>query len=93
MNIFIIYLLIINIISLAIMYTDKKSAENRLWRIPEKVIFSIASLGGSIGVYLGMYLFRHKTQKMKFRYGIPTIIIIQIFLSKNIVKIIEIFMK
>lgn len=71
----IIYLLVINLIGLLIMYIDKKKAKYGRWRIPEKTLLIIALLGGSIGTIAGMYLFRHKTQKLKFTLGFPTILI------------------
>ena len=80
MLIFIIYLIFISIFSLAIMYTDKTHAKYRLWRISESLIFLVSILGGSLGVYLGMYLFHHKTRKKIFSIGIPLIILIQIII-------------
>ena len=71
----IIYLLVINLIGLLIMYIDKKKAKYGRWRIQEKTLLIIALLGGSIGTIAGMYLFRHKTQKLKFTLGFPTILI------------------
>lgn len=72
---FIIYLIVINLIGLFIMYLDKKKAMYGRWRIPEKSLIIIALLGGSIGCMIGMKLFRHKTQKIKFVLGYPTILI------------------
>lgn len=74
----IIYLLAINLIGLLIMYIDKRKAKYGRWRIPEKTLLIIALLGGSIGTIGGMYLFRHKTQKLKFTLGFPTILISEI---------------
>lgn len=76
----ILYLLIINLIGLLIMYIDKKKAKYGRWRIPEKTLLIIALLGGSIGTIAGMYLFRHKTQKLKFTLGFPTILISEIII-------------
>lgn len=76
----IMYLLIINLIGLLIMYIDKKKAKYGRWRIPEKTLLIIALLGGSIGTISGMYLFRHKTQKLKFTLGFPTILISEIII-------------
>lgn len=76
----IIYLLVINLIGLLIMYIDKKKAKYGRWRIPEKTLLIIALLGGSIGTIAGMYLFRHKTQKLKFTLGFPTILISEIII-------------
>ena len=74
------YLLIINFIGLIIMFIDKKKAEYGRWRISEKTLLIIALLGGSIGTISGMYLFRHKTQKLKFTLGFPTILISEIII-------------
>lgn len=40
----------------------------------------VAIIGGSIGSILGMYTFRHKTRHLKFVYGMPAILIIQLIL-------------
>lgn len=73
-----IYLIIINIIGFLIMYIDKQKAKKGKWRIPEKTIFIITVLGGGIGTISGMYAFRHKTQKLHFTIGLPTITILEI---------------
>ena len=72
----IIYLIIINIIGFLVMYIDKQKAKKGKWRIPEKTIFIITVLGGGIGTISGMYAFRHKTQKLHFTIGLPTITIL-----------------
>ena len=72
------YLLIINIIAFALMGTDKKKAQTKAWRIPEKTLFLSAILGGSIGAIVGMQVFRHKTKHWYFKYGMPAILILQI---------------
>lgn len=77
---FIIYLIAINLIGVLIMYLDKRKAKYGRWRIPEKTLILIALLGGSIGCLIGMYTFRHKTQKIKFILGYPTILIAEIIL-------------
>lgn len=74
------YLLGINTIGLVLMYIDKTKAIKGNSRIPEKTLFSTAFVGGSIGVLIGMYLFRHKTKKLSFTMGVPMIIVIQIIL-------------
>lgn len=74
----IIYLIIINIIGFLVMYIDKQKAKKGKWRIPEKTIFIITVLGGGIGTISGMYAFRHKTQKLHFTIGLPTITILEI---------------
>lgn len=72
-----IYIFIINVIGTALMHYDKQQAKRSEWRVEEKTLFRIAVLGGSIGVFLGMRRFRHKTRKPTFKYGIPSIFIIQ----------------
>lgn len=78
-NIF-IYLIGINLICFLLMFIDKKKAKYDKWRIPEKILITIAILGGSIGGIAGMYLFRHKTKKIKFFLGYPAILIFEIII-------------
>lgn len=75
-----IYLLIINLIGFFVMLSDKSKAKSKKYRTRESTIFIIAIIGGSLGVYLGMHIFRHKTKHNKFIYGIAIILIIHILL-------------
>lgn len=75
-----VYLVIINIAGIIVCGIDKKKAKRHQWRIPERNIFMIAILGGSVGVLLGMYGFRHKTKHRQFTIGIPFILLCQIFI-------------
>ena len=72
------YLIIINIVTFLVYGTDKWKARKSLWRIREASLLMLVVLGGSIGAWLGMKVWHHKTQHKKFRYGIPAIIIIQL---------------
>ena len=74
------YLIIINIVGFFAMGIDKWKAKKNAWRIPENTLFGITALGGGIGTIVGMYTFRHKTQKQKFTIGLPTILILEIVL-------------
>ncbi len=74
----IIYLIIINLFGFFIMWLDKRKAKRGVWRIPEKTLFIITGLGGGIGTIAGMYVFRHKTQKLGFVIGFPFITILEI---------------
>lgn len=76
----ILYVILINAFGLAIMALDKFKAEKGFWRIPEKTIFVVTLLGGGIGTIAGMYMFRHKTKKLKFTIGLPTILVSEIAL-------------
>ncbi|WP_278321657.1 DUF1294 domain-containing protein [Clostridium massiliamazoniense] len=80
------YLILINLIGFFIMYYDKKKAIKGQWRISEATLITIAIIGGSIGVYLGMQNFRHKTKHLKFKVGIPIIIIFQIIFLGTLFK-------
>lgn len=80
-GIFIVYLVIINIIGIIVMGADKQKAKTHTWRIPEKSLFLVSILGGSIGTWAGMYLFRHKTKHWYFVIGMPLILVIQIGVS------------
>lgn len=73
-----LYVIIMNIIGVMMMGIDKSRAKRHAWRIPEKTLFLISLLGGSVGSLAGMYLFRHKTKHMKFVIGMPLILLIQI---------------
>lgn len=73
-----IYLAAINIVAFFLYGIDKWKAQHDKWRITEATLLWIAVAGGSLGALLGMRLWHHKTQHAKFRYGLPTILILQI---------------
>ena len=74
------YLFAINIVSFFLYGIDKYKAKKNEWRVPEATLLMIAVIGGSIGAWVGMRLWHHKTMHKKFKYGIPLIIIMQIAL-------------
>lgn len=80
MKIFMWYIIIVNSVSFLAMYIDKNKARKGKWRISEKNLFLLAFIFGSIGVFMGMQTFRHKTKHTKFKVGIPFVIIIQLYL-------------
>jgi uncharacterized membrane protein YsdA (DUF1294 family) len=71
------YLIVMNVIGLAVMGMDKAKARKHKWRIPEKVLFGVSLFGGSIGTWAGMYLFHHKTRHWYFVFGMPAILAVQ----------------
>jgi uncharacterized membrane protein YsdA (DUF1294 family) len=85
----IVYLLVLNLIGFFIVLIDKQRAIHKEWRISEKTLIGVSILGGSIGMIIGMYNFRHKTKHKKFTIGIPFILLMQIYIFilyfKNIV--------
>ena len=75
-----VYLLVMNAVGFAVMGMDKYKAIKGKWRVPEKTLFLVSILGGSVGTWAGMYAFRHKTKHWYFVIGMPAILFIQIAL-------------
>ena len=74
------YLLAINAVTFIVYGIDKYEAKKAMWRISEATLLMLAVLGGSIGAWIAMRVWRHKTMHKKFKYGIPVILLIQIAL-------------
>lgn len=72
-----IYLAAVNLAGFLLMGLDKWKARHKKWRVPEKTLFGAAIAGGSLGVWAGMYAFRHKTRHWQFVVGIPLILAAQ----------------
>lgn len=81
MTYILLYLLAVNLLLFAVMGIDKYKAKHQLWRIPERTLFVLAAIGGSLGGIWGMRLFHHKTLHPQFRYGFPAILILQLILA------------
>ena len=82
-----IYLIVMNLIGLAVMAMDKSKARHHAWRIPEKTLFLVSILGGSAGTWAGMYLFHHKTKHWYFVAGMPLILVCQAALAIYLVHL------
>ena len=76
-----IYFLAINLIAFIVYGIDKLKARKNLWRIPEATLLLLAVIGGSIGAWLGIRVWHHKTMHLKFKYGVPIILATQIALG------------
>lgn len=74
------YLLAINAVTFIVYGIDKYKAKKAKWRISEATLLLLAVLGGSVGAWVGMKAWHHKTMHKKFKYGIPVILLIQIAL-------------
>ena len=74
------YPLAINAVTFIVYGIDKYKAKKAKWRISEATLLLLAVLGGSIGAWMGMKVWHHKTMHKKFKYGIPAILLIQIAL-------------
>jgi uncharacterized membrane protein YsdA (DUF1294 family) len=83
---FYIYLGLVNLLAFLLAAFDKRAAIRRKQRIPEKTLFLWAVLGGSVGLYLSMLLFRHKTRHLSFMLGVPVIFIVQTVLFWYVTK-------
>ena len=87
MKLFAIYLVVMNVLGVAVMWSDKRRARLHRWRIPEKVLFGVSLLGGSAGTWAGMYLVRHKTKHWYFVVGMPLILVCQAALAIYLVHL------
>ena len=75
------YLVAVNLVTFTVYGVDKAKARRGAWRVPEKTLFLLPLLGGSVGALLGMLVFRHKTKHWYFVWGIPLILLAQIALA------------
>ena len=80
LHIALFYLAVINVVTFFMYGIDKWKAKKSKWRVRETALLGLAVLGGSIGAWLGMKVWHHKTQHKKFKYGVPAIIIVQLIL-------------
>ena len=71
------WLLLLNLLAFGAMGLDKWKARRKRWRIPEKTLFLLALLGGSLGGLAGMAVFHHKTRHRKFQVGFPLLFLLQ----------------
>ena len=77
-TILLFYLLGVNLLTFIVYGVDKSKARKSRRRIPESVLLMLAVVGGSVGAWMGMRVWHHKTLHLKFKYGIPFIFLLQI---------------
>ena len=77
MDLMLIYAVVVNFVSFFLYGIDKWNAIHDCRRIPEKTLLTVAAVGGSIGAYAGMQIFRHKIRKPRFYIGVPLILVVQ----------------
>jgi uncharacterized membrane protein YsdA (DUF1294 family) len=63
----ILYMIFMNLAAFIGMWWDKRKAERNEWRVAEATLYILGIMGGAVGIFGGMYRFRHKTQKKSFR--------------------------
>lgn len=73
-----LYLVVINVVTFVVYGIDKRRAIKGKWRISEKALIMLAVCGGSIGAWIGMQVFRHKTKHLLFVIGVPLIFFVEI---------------
>lgn len=81
MEYILIYFAVISVVTAAVTFYDKKAAKK--WtkhRVPEKVLFLLAFLGGSLAEFFTMLRIRHKTKQKRFMIGLPVIMVLQVVL-------------
>ncbi|GAB6170611.1 DUF1294 domain-containing protein [Paradesulfitobacterium aromaticivorans] len=71
-----------NLVTMAVVGLDKFKARHNQWRVRESTLLGLAFAMGGVGVFIGMQLFRHKTQHVKFKVGVP------LFIGLNIATVI-----
>ena len=76
-----VWLIAINLVTFAVYGADKRRARRGAWRVPEKTLFLLPLLGGSVGALLGMRVFRHKTKHWYVVWGVPAILLAQLALA------------
>lgn len=80
-----IYLLCINVVVFVLYGIDKRKSIKKKWRISELTLIFMAVIGGSLGAFLGINFFRHKTKHLKFRIIIPLLLLTHIFILVQLV--------
>ena len=76
-----LYFAVINIVAFFLYGIDKWKARHDKWRVTEARLLSVALLGGSLGAFLGMKVWHHKTQHNKFRFGLPLILCLHLVIA------------
>ena len=85
-TLFLLYIVLINILTFFVYGIDKLKAKKSKWRVPESTLIGMAIIGGSIGAWLGMKVWHHKTLHKKFKYGVPLILVAQTALCCYLLK-------
>ena len=75
------YLVLVNAVTFIVYGIDKLKAKRGKWRIPESTLLLLAAIGGSIGAWLGMKVWHHKTMHKKFQNGVPLLLFLQLALG------------
>lgn len=74
-----IWIIIMSCWAFLAMGFDKRQAKKHASRVPEKNLWLLAVIGGGLGAYIGMQVFRHKTRKTSFRVGFLMLALAYVF--------------
>jgi uncharacterized membrane protein YsdA (DUF1294 family) len=77
-------LLAINVAAFVCMGLDKSFARSNSLRIPETILYLLALLGGSMGLLVGIHIFKHKTRKAAFQFVLLMVVAIQVAFARII---------
>ena len=74
------YYIAINILTFVMFFIDKRAAKKNLWRKKESLLIGMILAGGVVGGFLGIFLLRHKSRKLKFKFVLVLSIILHILI-------------
>lgn len=74
------YYIAINILTFVMFFIDKRAAKKNLWRKKESLLMGMILAGGVVGGFLGIFLLRHKSRKLKFKFVLVLSIILHILI-------------
>ena len=75
-----IYLGVVNVVTFALFAYDKYCAQHDRWRVRESTLLFWSAIGGALGAGIAMEICRHKTLHLKFKFGVPLLLFVQIIL-------------
>ena len=75
-----VYLAVVNVVTFALFAYDKYCAQHDRWRVRESTLLFWSAIGGALGAGIAMEICRHKTLHLKFKFGVPLLLFVQIIL-------------
>jgi len=71
------WLVAASLLAVVLTVADKYRAKKGAWRVPERTLWLVAALGGTVAMYLTMHVVRHKTRHRRFMWGLPALLVAQ----------------
>lgn len=71
------WLIAASVMAIVVTVWDKRRARRQAWRVPERTLWLVSVLGGSVATYLTMRVIRHKTLHRQFMWGLPALVVVQ----------------